>query len=123
MPIMKPADVQAFFDQTGWTESEMSRQTGYTRNTLAKYRAEGAPLQFALVAAALTAGLEPWRPADGSRSEVAAFRTRIEYAQALMNKARAGDPSVKFSGRRYRMTGFRIDPDGEIVTVEVEPDG
>ena len=65
MPMMKPKEVRAFLDRKGWSDSEMERQSGYSRNTLAKYKEEGAPLQFALVCAALDAKLSPWSPHQG----------------------------------------------------------
>lgn len=65
MPMMSATDVQAFLSRKGWSDAEMERQSGYSRNTLAKYKAEGAPLQFALVCSALDARLSPWTPHRG----------------------------------------------------------
>jgi lambda repressor-like predicted transcriptional regulator len=64
--MMSPEDVQAFLTRKGWSDAEMERQSGYSRNTLAKYKAEGAPLQFALVCSALDAKLAPWTPHRGN---------------------------------------------------------
>ena len=76
MPMMSPEDVQAFLTRKGWSDAEMERQSGYSRNTLAKYKAEGAPLQFALVCAALTANLPPWQstPFSGRPEDIPHIR-------------------------------------------------
>lgn len=62
-PAMSGADFTAWMELMGFTWREAQQRLGIgNRNTVAKYRLEGAPLSIALACSALAAGLGPWSP-------------------------------------------------------------
>lgn len=44
----------------GWNDSRVASELALSRNTVAKYKREGAPLSIGLACAALAAGLPAW---------------------------------------------------------------
>jgi len=44
----------------GWNDSQVASALALSRNSVAKYKREGAPLNIGLACAALAAGLAPW---------------------------------------------------------------
>lgn len=58
---MAAEDFGAWIDHMGWSDSEVARQLDLSRNSVAKYRKEGAPANIALACAALAFGLPGWR--------------------------------------------------------------
>lgn len=59
---MDAKDFNAWLDHMGFNDSEATKALGLgSRNTLAKYKLEGAPLYIALACGALAYGLPPWR--------------------------------------------------------------
>ena len=57
---MTGEDFQAFLDHMGWSEREAARQLQLSRNSVAKYKREGAKPDIDYACAAIAAGLEPW---------------------------------------------------------------
>lgn len=67
-PVMSGADFTAWMEAEGLSYSGVQQKLGIgNRNTIVKYRSEGAPLTVALACNAISAGLGPWRPSAGSR--------------------------------------------------------
>jgi hypothetical protein len=58
---MTPAAFNAWLSHMGLNDTEIARRLGCTRNSVASWRAHGAPLYIALACAALSNGLKPWR--------------------------------------------------------------
>lgn len=58
---MDAKDFVAWIEHMGWTDSEVSRRLDLARNTVVKYKAEGAPASIGLACAALAFGLPAWR--------------------------------------------------------------
>jgi transcriptional regulator with XRE-family HTH domain len=58
---MTAADFNAWLSKTGLSDAEIARRLGCARNSIAAWRASGAPLYIALAAAAISYGLPPWR--------------------------------------------------------------
>ena len=58
---MNALTFRAWLKEMDFTDAAAAKALGIgSRNTIAKYRAEGAPLHIALACAALAEGLEPW---------------------------------------------------------------
>ncbi|OQC18922.1 MAG: hypothetical protein BWX69_03140 [Planctomycetes bacterium ADurb.Bin069] len=58
---MRAADFEAWITRMGWSGLEAARRLGTSKNSVVRYRREGAPLTVALACAALAAGLGPWK--------------------------------------------------------------
>lgn len=58
---MEAKDFNAWIVHMGWSDSEVARRLGLSRNSVAKYRTEGAPEHIGLACAALAFGLPAWR--------------------------------------------------------------
>ncbi|WP_432284137.1 hypothetical protein SLT36_20315 [Aminobacter sp. BA135] len=58
---MDATDFVAWIDHMGWSDSEVARRLNLARNTVAKYKSEGAPSSIGLACAALAFGLPAWR--------------------------------------------------------------
>lgn len=58
---MTAEDFEAWLQHTGFSGLEAARQLEVSKNTVMKYRREGAPLHIALACSALSHGLPPWR--------------------------------------------------------------
>lgn len=63
---MTADDFEAWQDGMGLSGLEAARRLGLAKNSVVRYRAEGAPVTVALACAALAAGLGPWRPATAA---------------------------------------------------------
>lgn len=57
---MKAKDFSAWIAYMAWNDSEVARQLDISRNSVAKYKDEGAPGYIGLACAALAANLLPW---------------------------------------------------------------
>lgn len=59
---MEAKDFSAWIEHMGYSDREVTRQLGLgSRNTVAKYKTEGAPAYIGLACAALAFGLPAWR--------------------------------------------------------------
>lgn len=61
---MTADDFNAWLDHMGWSMRKASIELGVSKNTIPRYREDGAPLHIALACAALTHGLPPWKVAE-----------------------------------------------------------
>jgi hypothetical protein len=52
-------------EEYGVFENALAKSMGFSRQVLAKWRKKGSPAYADLVAAAVIAGLDPWRPERG----------------------------------------------------------
>ena len=53
-------DFARFMAHMGWSERETATRLELSRNSVAKYKREGAKIDIDLACAALAAGLPPW---------------------------------------------------------------
>jgi len=58
---MEAKDFCAWIEHMGFSEREAARTLDLSRNSVAKYKAEGAPAYIGLACAALAFGLPAWR--------------------------------------------------------------
>lgn len=58
---MTAEDFNDWLDKTGLSGLEAARQLGVAKNSVVKYRREGAPLHVALACSAIYHKLSPWR--------------------------------------------------------------
>lgn len=58
---MEAKDFTAWIAHMGFNDSEVARKLELSRNTVVKYKAEGAPAHIGLACAALAFGLPAWR--------------------------------------------------------------
>jgi len=57
---MTADDFKGWIAAMGWNDSQAASELALSRNSVAKYKREGAPLSIGLACAALAAGLGPW---------------------------------------------------------------
>ncbi|MBL4719042.1 MAG: hypothetical protein OSA41_00740 [Erythrobacter sp.] len=57
---MTGEDFEAFITYMGWSEREVARVMQLSRNSVAKYKREGAKADIDFACAALAAGLPKW---------------------------------------------------------------
>lgn len=57
---MTAEDFRAWLESMGWSQREVARRLDLSRNTVAKYLEEGAPVAIGYACAALARGLAPW---------------------------------------------------------------
>jgi hypothetical protein len=57
---MEAKDFIAWIEHMGFSDRETARTLGLSRTTVAKYRAEGAPVHIGYACAALAFGLPAW---------------------------------------------------------------
>lgn len=57
---MPAAVFEGWLDAMGWSGLEAARRLGASKNSVLRWRREGAPMTVALACAALAAGLGPW---------------------------------------------------------------
>ncbi|KNY16933.1 hypothetical protein AKG11_11470 [Shinella sp. SUS2] len=68
---MTADDLNAWLEHMKFNDAEATRRLGLgSRNTLAKYKVEGAPLHIGLACGALAFGLPPWKTV-GERDKAA----------------------------------------------------
>ncbi|RYF29915.1 MAG: hypothetical protein EOO23_06335 [Comamonadaceae bacterium] len=58
---MTAEDFCAWLEKEKLNDSAAARALDLSRNTIVKYKAEGAPLHIALACAAISFGLPPWK--------------------------------------------------------------
>ena len=56
------AFVNYVFEEFGARENKLAKAMGFSRQALARWRSVGCPRNVDLVAAAVIAGLDPWKP-------------------------------------------------------------
>lgn len=61
---MTAEDFTAWMEHQGLNVAQTARTLELSRNTVAKYQREGAPLSIALACAAVSFGLPPWKKPD-----------------------------------------------------------
>lgn len=61
---MSADDFNAWLDHMGISGLEAARRLGVSKNTVPRYKIEGAPLHIGLACAALAFGLPPWRKVE-----------------------------------------------------------
>ncbi len=61
---MEAKDFVAWLEKEGLNTSKASRLLGLARNTIDKYKEEGAPAHIAYACAAISFGLPPWRAVE-----------------------------------------------------------
>lgn len=69
MSDMTAAGFEAWMARMGWSGREAARQLGVSKDSVVRYRREGAPLLVALACAALAAGLGPWAGREGQEED------------------------------------------------------
>lgn len=70
---MDAKDFSAWIDHMGWNDSEVARNLELSRNTVAKYKTEGAPASIGYACAALAFGLPEWEQVVSARPGKATF--------------------------------------------------
>ena len=66
---MEAKDFEAWINHMGWSDSKVARELDLSRNTVIKYKQQGAPASIGYACAAIAYGLPPWadmkKPASG----------------------------------------------------------
>lgn len=65
---MEAKDFNAWIEHMGFNDSEVARRLDISRNSVAKYKAEGAPDYIGYACSAIAAGLPVWASTEVSRS-------------------------------------------------------